>query len=809
MRMASKLSVGRIAMRQTNRLITPWNRPLLFGLSCCGFWVTLDPAGVVHESPARAAVAGVPVQDTEQAGERESRARELGSLLESGSLEERRDASYELAQLGAQAWPALDQLIEGLSDRDRQIWANSIQAISQLGPRGLPARDSLIEGLSDRDLQRWYRSAVTLGKLGPQTLDQLVELLESSNPRTRAGAAKALGWIRPKPIQAAEPLVARLADSDELVRQSTADALVMLGPETYPALDSSLNEAEAQHQVAILEVFTKIGKPAPSLVPALLQRFHNSDSADLKAAGLLAMSRLGPTHRDVLTVLVDEAASDKVEVREAAIQGLIFVGPAIQPVLPRLLERLAAEDAMVRSSAAFAIGQLGQSGAAAVPALIAAIHQFQEGPESSLVRAISQIGPQAVPDLLRAVRDQQFSPEHLAAVLSGMGLRAVAPLKLALGHADAAVRAGAAGALGAIDPLDDETFTALLGTCQDPEASVRVSALRAVGELGDAKGRAVVEQGLADGDPQVRRTALVAFSQLPVPTKEKVNAILAALEDSDEPSRAAAARALGQLGPIAKVYAAKIVGLLDSKTLEHRIDAVVALGRIHADQPEIVARLGQLLNDSRLAVPAAEALVAVGAAAKPAQADLINALTSTNRAVRPLVMQALGQIGPDARPAIPLLREAVRDAEPSARAQAVEALVRIESNLDALIPTLIETLDDADWTVRKQATVALGSLEAKAIAAVPRLFQLLASEEDVDAAREALKKIDTADEQAIPVLIEGLESPDRRVQFYAVFLLGKIGPAAKDALPELKKLGRDSSPRFREMLSATIKKIEG
>jgi hypothetical protein len=60
------------------------------------------------------------------------------------------------------------------------------------------------------------------------------------------------------------------------------------------------------------------------------------------------------------------------------------------------------------------------------------------------------------------------------------------------------------------------------------------------------------------------------------------------------------------------------------------------------------------------------------------------------------------------------------------------------------------------------------------------------------------------------VLLEGLQSEDRRLRFYAMFLIGKVGSDAKEALPMLKRLLEETdSERFRGSLQQTIDRIEG
>ena len=63
--------------------------------------------------------------------------------------------------------------------------------------------------------------------------------------------------------------------------------------------------------------------------------------------------------------------------------------------------------------------------------------------------------------------------------------------------------------------------------------------------------------------------------------------------------------------------------------------------------------------------------------------------------------------------------------------------------------------------------------------------------------------------EAVPILIEGLKSTDRRRQFYAIFLLGKVGAEASTALPVLRQLREDSdSVRAKDAFTRAIKQIE-
>ena len=67
-----------------------------------------------------------------------------------------------------------------------------------------------------------------------------------------------------------------------------------------------------------------------------------------------------------------------------------------------------------------------------------------------------------------------------------------------------------------------------------------------------------------------------------------------------------------------------------------------------------------------------------------------------------------------------------------------------------------------------------------------------------------------------PVLIKGLDRDDGRMRYYAVFLLGRAGTAAADALPKLRELEKElrnsedsRDQKLHGFLQSTIAKIEG
>jgi HEAT repeat protein len=137
----------------------------------------------------------------------------------------------------------------------------------------------------------------------------------------------------------------------------------------------------------------------------------------------------------------------------------------------------------------------------------------------------------------------------------------------------------------------------------------------------------------------------------------------------------------------------------------------------------------------------------------------------------------------------------------------VAALAAVVTDSAQLVGVLIDATKDSDWLVRKSAVDSLGAVGSKAKRAVPALLELLDSEMDRPAVFPALRAIDAAEPEAIPILIERLKSPTPFVQFFAADFLGKLGPIAKDAIPELTKLTSHDNPRVRDNAQAALKKI--
>lgn len=249
---------------------------------------------------------------------------------------------------------------------------------------------------------------------------------------------------------------------------------------------------------------------------------------------------------------------------------------------------------------------------------------------------------------------------------------------------------------------------------------------------------------------------------------------------------------------------------LNDKDREKAERAIAAFG---PDAAPAVPFLVEMLHDRSRPYRngVANMLCAVGPVAKGAVPDLIKMLEEKSPRDPHQVIRVLCAIGPDAKAAIPAIRRVVLGyltALPNANKAPLWDFRNRESQLydfanlgsDA-VPMLLDVIETPDTrpvpvgqvrTMRLSAVNAFDSLRelgSAGKAAVPRLTKLLKHDQPefrLEAAT-TLWSVDN-DPAVVPVLVALLKADDRRLAVSAAETLGVIGPAAKDALAELKAL---------------------
>ncbi len=167
---------------------------------------------------------------------------------------------------------------------------------------------------------------------------------------------------------------------------------------------------------------------------------------------------------------------------------------------------------------------------------------------------------------------------------------------------------------------------------------------------------------------------------------------------------------------------------------------------------------------------------------------------------RSVSLRALSRIGADAQSAGPSIARLL--ANPERRtSRAIETLQAVGGH--SAIPTLTKLLDDGDLEVRLEAAKALSRLGADSGPLVPVFSAALKVRNTSESAAGLLGELGPEAVLAIPTLVAEMPGADAPRAAVLVNTVGRIGPAAKDAVPALKKALADAKDKTTELQMAT------
>jgi HEAT repeat protein len=267
----------------------------------------------------------------------------------------------------------------------------------------------------------------------------------------------------------------------------------------------------------------------------------------------------------------------------------------------------------------------------------------------------------------------------------------------------------------------------------DDKASVRQSAAKKLGEMGDRRAlKPLSSAALHDRESGVRSAAVEALAKLRDPNT--VKSLCAALDDKSSEVRQMALKGLVTLGEVA---------------VNPLIDAL---------------RKGNSL--------AADGLVGIGA---PAVTPLIDTLRDRDPYLRQSAARVLGRLHDDR--ALKPLSEALNDKDSHVRHAAVEALAKLGN--PGAIKLLGAALQDPDRSIRQEAISGLVDLGGPQ--AVEQLRTIL-YDEDIDIRRAVVAAAARLGKPAIPLLSSALQDEDGSIRLASVNGLAPLGEHSVEPL---------------------------
>jgi HEAT repeat protein len=234
-----------------------------------------------------------------------------------------------------------------------------------------------------------------------------------------------------------------------------------------------------------------------------------------------------------------------------------------------------------------------------------------------------------------------------------------------------------------------------------------------------------------------------------------VPALVNALRDKDPKVRQEAIRAVGQLGTAARAAIPAVIELLNADDGYERVLAAEALAYLEARSPAAISALVKIM---------AERDLGLGGQA----------------------IAALGRIGPSAEAAVPALTEAVRSTDPAFRIEAALALAQVKPDPQAILPVLVEVFQDRNHPFRVRALEALSRLGLSSPDVLMMPVRMLWDDMQARAkAAEILGRMGPAAKAAAPDLADVLRGSDNPARVQAALALWRIDRRNEEVIPVL------------------------
>ena len=485
----------------------------------------------------------------------------------------------------------------------------------------------------------------------------------------------------------------------------------------------------------------------PSGLDALVKALTTTDDSRTRVVTIDEIANLGQNAKPALDALVKATEDPELRVRWHAARAIGLIGEDASSAVPVLVKLLADPDPVVAAQAAAAIGTIrGDEDDDTITADDASRYaSAQEAVAKTIVHADPRVRRAAI----RAIRHFDPAPEVLAPLFAKQ-----------LGDADPSV---VLPALHTLADMEEIAVPVLVEALKSPQS--RYWAAIALAEIGEeaAAASAPLAQLAAEGEVHERLQAILALAAIGEKASAAAPALIAAVQSPDKSLRFPATFALGKVRAADADAALQKVAADEDEVLS--ATASWALAQIHRGEKPFAAEAeAKLLKTLDSGSPAVREGVIAGLSDLAAQLDedekkkLAATFTRLLADADPGVGQAAGaaiiRLG---GVCVDTLR--VKLADPAVRTNILEVLAGLGPAAKPALDDLVKELGDADAEHASEAAVAIAAIGPDAAAAVPALQRLV------------------ADKKAAPGL-----------RYSAAYALGRIGPAAKETVTDLRGL---------------------
>lgn len=625
--------------------------------------------------------------------------------------------------------------------------------------------------------------------------------LSSGDLEHRRKAVYALWGLGPATKPALAAVATALRDEDAYVR-TTADkilatfrfekapgALEAVVPELVPALSDARVEVRRLAAANLWRAGWPSKPPHASLVPALSKALDDEDPR-VRATAASVVANLTGWAQDAVPALVRHISDPDPDVRLWCVQGLGATRASDH--VEDLVKALQDAEAKVRAAAAAALGFPGPNARLGIPALVKALDDADPSVRAAAAGALAGTSGEAP------------TTEATEALLR------------MLGGEDANFRAVAAAALGQVG--DPRGVSALEKIARDdPDMMMRTMAVQSLGSLGPEGAGALeaIVAALEESDANLATGACMALYSLGTLAAEAARPLRQATKHADENVRQCALMALRAIGPPSEETRAVFVAALDDPADSVRGQAVVAVGELGSEGGPYANALTASLVPSEAdpqgygpPYTALLSLAKIGPAAKDA-APRVRAFPARGgaRVARALVLARIAAAPEDVAESVDLLAGFLAGESPADLMQATSAARALADLGEAARPArpalalLFVTGQPYERLAAADALLAIGG--AKAVAAAEYVHARAA--EGTLGAAEILAKRLPDDPATREVLVASLASGRPRIRAAAIKALASGPTLPDDLVARLRAARSDPSPAVRQAAVLTLR----
>ncbi len=492
------------------------------------------------------------------------------------------------------AGDAIGPLVKLLDDESPRLRAGAARALwVEYGRRAAPAVDALSRCVGESDPELREYAILALGDIGPTAkaaVPALERALAEKDHDLRLTAAKALWQIEQKPDEIIPIFVDVLRGGDKSAVYKAAEQLQEMGPWAAPAVDAlveALKNDSWSTRSNVAEALGKIGPKAAAAIPALANMLRHDEDSTAQWYAAQALGAIGDAKAIPILMAALETKDDSV--RWGAIDALEDFGHQAKAAVPKLTAMLRTDKANAWRVAT-TLGAIDADGIS-TPALVEVLRGDDHRMRRFAAYGLGALGRNAAAAekaLHDALRDDDPSCRIAAAgaywSVSGKAEEAVQVLRTELrATSDWTVQMPALGTLARIGPAAKAAVPEATACLDINTGYVATTAAEALGSIGlDAASAApALAARMEAADDDYTRVSMAAALWRVSRSEKSLPVLDDVLATSQNPmALCKAAEIVGEMGPPAAAFVARLRPLLEAANASVREAAAAAIRQI-------------------------------------------------------------------------------------------------------------------------------------------------------------------------------------------------------------------------------------